>query len=254
MKVIFLKKTMLAILAVLLIFFTAFSLEYTILDVGTTYFASGKKLPIYAVETDESKLAISFDAAWGADKTREIMNICDEYDVKATFFLVGFWIEKYPEMVKEIYNRGFELGIHSNTHPDMTKLNKSQIIDELTININLIENLTGFRPKLFRPPYGYYNNNLIEVCDELGLSCIEWSVDSLDWKGLSANEIASRVIDKSTNGSIVLFHNNSDNIIDGLKLVLEYYKCNKKQVVPIGDLIYYDNFKINNNGVQIKNN
>jgi len=252
MKVLIFKKTMLATFAVLLIFFAVFVLDYSVVDVGSVYFANNKKLPIYSVQTDENKVAISFDAAWGADKTREIMSVCESYDVKATFFLVGFWIEKYPEMTKEIYNRGFEIGIHSNTHPDMTKLSKKQISDELSINIKLVEDLTGFRPKLFRPPYGYYNNNLIDVCEDLGLSCIEWSVDSLDWKGLSASEIANRVTSKSANGSIVLFHNNSDNIIQGLKMVLEYYKIKKTKVVPIGEIIYYDNFTINNQGTQIK--
>ena len=252
MKVLFLKKTMLASIAVLLIFFAVFFLNSTVLSVGSVYFTTAKKLPIYSVQTDENKVAISFDAAWGADKTQEIMNICDSYNVKATFFLVGFWIQKYPEMVKEIYNRGFEIGIHSNTHPDMTKLSKPEIREELTINLKLIEDLTGFRPKLFRPPYGYYNNNLIDVCESLGLSCIEWSVDSLDWKGLSASDISARITSKSQNGSIILCHNNSDNILPALKMVLEYFKCNKTQVVPIGDLIYYENFTINNQGTQIK--
>ena len=251
MRVIFFKKTILALLAVLLIFFTAFSLQGSVLNVAGTYFVSNKKLPIYSVQTDDNKIAISFDAAWGADKTREIMNICDEFNIKSTFFLVGFWIEKYPEMVKEIYNRGFEIGIHSNTHPDMTKLSKAEIREELTINIKLVEDLTGFRPKLFRAPYGYYNNNLIDVCDELGLRCIQWSVDSLDWKGISAGEISARVLNKSQNGSIVLFHNNSDNILDALRLILNFYKSKNLEVVPIGDLIYYNNYIINNNGIQI---
>lgn len=252
MKILLLKKTTIISVVVVLLFLTIYSVNGRVLNVCATYFDKGRKLPIYSVQTQENKVAISFDAAWGADKTREIMSVCKNYNVNATFFLVGFWIEKYPDMVKEIYNNGFEIGIHSNTHPDMTKLTKSQIREELTININLIEELTNFRPKLFRPPYGYYNNNLIEVCDELGLSCIEWSVDSLDWKGLSANEIATRVTSRVKNGSIVLFHNNSDNIIEALKMILEYFKCNQTQTVPIGELIYYDNFTINNQGTQIK--
>lgn len=252
MKFVILKKTTILISVFVLVFLGVFSLNLTSLNVGAVYF-NEKRLPIYSVQTEENKVAISFDAAWGADKTSEIMNICDSYGVKATFFLVGFWIEKFPEKVKEIYNRGFEIGIHSNTHPDMTKLTRKQITEELETNIKLIEDLTGFRPKLFRPPYGYYNNTLIEVCDKLKLSCIEWSVDSLDWKGLSASEIAGRVTSKCGKGSIVLFHNNSDNIIDGLKMVLEHFKLNKTQVVPIGDLIYYDNFSINHAGTQIKN-
>lgn len=252
MKILVFKKTILISLVAVMVFLSAFLLNLGVVDVSSAYSQTNKLLPIYSVQTDENKLAISFDAAWGADKTTEIMNICDSYNIKATFFLVGFWIDKYPDKVVEIYNRGFEIGIHSNTHPDMTKLSRKQIREELTTNINKIVELTGFTPKLFRPPYGYYNNNLIEICNELNLSCIEWSVDSLDWKGLSASQLSGRVVDKAKNGSIVLFHNNSNNIIDGLKMCLEYFKSKDTQVVPIGDLIYYKDFKINNNGVQIK--
>lgn len=253
MKVLFIKKATISIIISVIIFLCVFAVNSFVLPVSAVYFNSTKRLlPIYSVKTDENKLAISFDAAWGADKTREIMNICDSYGVKATFFLVGFWIEEYPEMVKEIYNRGYEIGIHSNTHPDMTKLSRKQMSDELNTNISLIENLTGFRPKLFRPPYGYYNDDLIEVCESLDLKCIEWSVDSLDWKGLSASEISGRVTSRADKGDIILFHNNSDNILTGLKSVLEYYKLKKLNIVPIGELIYYDNYEINHEGTQIK--
>lgn len=253
MKVLILKKTILALSVAIVIFFSAFLLNLGAVDVSSAYSSTNKKLPIYSVQTEENKLSISFDAAWGADKTSEIMDICDSYNIKATFFLVGFWIDKYPEMVKQIYNRGFEIGIHSNTHPDMTKLTRTEIREELETNINKIVELTGTRPKLFRPPYGYYNNNLIDVCEDLGLYCIEWDVDSLDWKGLSASELSGRVISKAKNGSIVLFHNNSDNIIGGLKMCLEYFKSKNTEVVPIGSLIYYENYKINNQGTQIRN-
>ena len=254
MKVVFVKKTLLLVVVASILIVIATSLNIVGLPVTATYLnIKTKLLPIYSVQTSENKLAISFDAAWGADKTREIMAICDSYNIKATFFLVGFWIEKYPEMVKEIYNNGFEIGIHSMTHPDMTRLSRSEIKQELSENVRIIEDLTNYTPKLFRPPYGYYNNTLIEVCDELGLSCIEWSVDSLDWKGLSASELSGRVIDGATNGSIVLFHNNSDNILEGLKMTLEHFKTQNINVVPIGELIYYDDFTINTQGIQIKN-
>lgn len=251
MKVVFIKKAVLVLAIFVIAFLSAYGLNSAGLEVSATF--QNRKIPIYSVDTSENKIAISFDAAWGADKTREIMSICDSYGVKATFFLVGFWVEEYPDMVKEIYNNGFEIGLHSNTHPDMTKLSKKEIKQELETNISFIEELTGFRPKLFRPPYGYYNNDLIDVCESMGISCIEWSVDSLDWKGLSAGEISGRVTTQSKNGSIVLFHNNSDNILDGLKMVLEYFRLNETQVVPIGDLIYYEDFTINHEGTQIKN-
>ncbi len=253
MKVVVLKKTALILTSFVLVCLLAFGLNYVGVPVGAVNAHVGKrKLPIYAVATAENKVAISFDAAWGADKTSEIMNICDSYNVKATFFLVGFWIEKYPEKVKEIYNRGFEVGLHSNTHPDMTKLTRNQIKQELSTNIKLIEDLTNYTPKLFRPPYGYYNNTLIDVCEELGLSCIQWSVDSLDWKGISASELAGRVTSKSKNGSIILCHNNSDNIIDGTKMMLHFFTDRGTKVVPVGELIYYNNFTIDSQGIQIK--
>ncbi|MBQ7797816.1 MAG: polysaccharide deacetylase family protein [Clostridia bacterium] len=225
------------------------------LQVANVYFNSKtKKLPIYSVQTTEKKVAISFDAAWGADKTAEIMTLCEEYGVNATFFLVGFWVEDYPDVARSIAERGFEIGLHSSTHPDMCNLSASQMSLELTKNQDIIQTVCGVEANLFRPPYGSYNNTLIDVCKDLDIIAIQWDVDSLDWKGLSASEIAGRVCSKSKNGSIVLFHNNSYNIIAGLKLVLEYYKNNGFEVVPVGELIYHDHYTINQQGQQIPKN
>ena len=222
------------------------------LQVANVYFNSKiKKLPIYSVQTTEKKVAISFDAAWGADKTSEIMTICEEYGVNATFFLVGFWVEDYPDTARSIAERGFEIGLHSSTHPDMCNLTANQMKVELSKNQQIIQSVCGVNAKLFRPPYGSYNDTLIDVCKQLDITAVQWSVDSLDWKGLSAGEIAGRVCGKSKEGSIVLFHNNSDNIIAGLKLVLEYYKNNNYKVVPVGELIYHEHYTINQQGVQI---
>ena len=140
-----------------------------------------RKVPIYAVNTTEKKVAISFDAAWGAEKTEKIIEICNDFNVKATFFLVGFWVDKYPELVKKIDENGFEIGTHSKTHPDMSKLSKEAIIEELASSKKMIEDITGKTVELFRPPYGAYNNTLIEVCEQQKLIPIQWSVDSLDW-------------------------------------------------------------------------
>lgn len=224
------------------------------LQVANIYFNNRvKKLPIYSVQTDERKVAISFDAAWGADKTSQIMDICEQYGVNATFFLVGFWVEDYPDVAKSIADRGFEIGLHSSTHPDMCNLNTKQMSMELSRNQQIIQSVCGVQAKLFRPPYGSYNNDLLDTCRQMGIMTIQWSVDSLDWKGLSGGEIAGRVCERSKAGSIVLFHNNSDNIITGLKLVLEYYKNNNYKVVPVGELIYYKNYLIDNQGMQCKN-
>ena len=160
---------------------------------------NAKLVPVYSVETEKKQVAISFDAAWGADKTQGIMDILEEYDAGGTFFLVGFWVDKYGDLVKEIDERGFEIGTHSNTHPDMTKLSADAMEKELTTCVDMIENITGKNVELFRPPYGAYNDTLIKTSEKLGLIPIQWSVDSLDWKGISAQEITTRIINNVKN-------------------------------------------------------
>ena len=161
-------------------------------------------------------------------------------------------MEDYPDVARSIAERGFEIGLHSSTHPDMCNLSVSQMSLELTKNQDIIQTVCGVEANLFRPPYGSYNDTLIDVCKDLNITAVQWSVDSLDWKGLSASEIAGRVCGRSKEGSIVLFHNNSDNIIGALKLVLEYYKNNGFEVVPVGELIYHDHYTINQQGTQIR--
>ena len=213
---------------------------------------STRKVPIYSVETEQKQVAISFDAAWGADKTEQIINILKEYKVGATFFLVGFWVDDYPQMAKKIADEGFEIGTHSNTHPDMAKLSKETQKNELETSIKKIEEVTGTRPKLFRAPFGSYNNNLIENADELGLKTIQWDVDSLDWKGLSASDISKRVMARVKNGSIILMHNNSDNVLDALRLVLNRLQVGGYKVTSVSDLVFEKDFTIDRNGVQHK--
>ncbi len=218
---------------------------------ASVYFgASLRKVPIYYVNTKEQKVAISFDAAWGADKTEKIMEICKEYNVNATFFLTGFWIEDYPEMVKKIDENGFEIGTHSSNHPDMTKLSKLQMKMELEDCCKLITDITGKQVELFRPPFGAYNDTLIETATELNLTTIQWDVDSLDWKGLSAMEITNRIINGVRCGSIILCHNNSDHILDALPLVLDRLQKKGYTVTNIGDLIIKGEYFIDNNGMQ----
>ncbi len=211
--------------------------------------AQNRKIPIYSVERDDNYVAISFDAAWGGDKTREIMDICQQYNVNATFFLVGFWMEKYPELVKEIANRGFEIGTHSATHPQMSKLSAASCQKELASSMEQIVQLTGKKVTLFRPPFGDYNNQLLSVAEQLGLYTIQWSVDSLDWKGLSAKQIAER-LQKTKSGDIILCHNNSDHIVEALPIIFEAIKLKGLKFCTIGELIYKSNYTVDHTGKQ----
>ena len=214
---------------------------------------STRLVPVYRVDTQEKQVAISFDAAWGADKTEQIMQVLEEYNAGATFFLVGFWVDKYPEMVKAIDEAGFEIGTHSNTHPDMAKISQENIAKELDISSEKIKAITGKEVSLFRPPYGSYNNDLINACSQRNLIPIQWDVDSLDWKGLSAVDITSRVVDKVQNGSIILMHNNADNVVDAVKMVLERLINEGYKVTSVGDLVYHSDYTIDRNGVQHSN-
>lgn len=223
-------------------------------SVASVYFGNNLRLiPIYNVKTEEKVVAISFDAAWGADKTEDIMKILKEYDANATFFLVGFWVENYPEIAKKIAENGFEIGTHSNTHPDMVKLSSEQIKLELQTSCDIIKNTTGKEPRLFRAPYGSYNDTLINTASELGLTTIQWDVDSLDWKGINAVDITTRILNKVYNGSIILCHNNSDHILEALPMVLDRLIKRGYTIKCIGDIIYQENFTINHNGTQILN-
>ena len=200
-----------------------------------------KLVPVYSVQTDKKQVAITFDASWGADKTEEIMKILKEYDAKGTFFLVGFWVDKYPDMVKLINDNGFEIGTHSNTHPDLTKLSREAVKLEISTCTDMIEKITNKKIELFRAPYGAYNNTVIEVSNELNLIPIQWDVDSLDWKGISAQNITTRIINNVKNGSIILCHNNSDHILDALPMVLDRLKGQGYEVTSVGELVYKEN-------------
>lgn len=203
----------------------------------TVSVVSGKReLPIYCVNRDDNKISISFDAAWGGDKTLGILDLLDEYNIKTTFFLVDIWTQKYPELVKEIVARGHEIGNHSTSHPQMSKLNETQIAKELNTQADNVLSIAGVRPVLFRPPYGDYNNRVITTARAQGFVPIQWSVDSLDWKNRGAQEIINRAT-KVKSGDIVLFHNDSQYILDALPAVLKYYAENGYSVVPISEIL-----------------
>ena len=144
----------------------------------------GKKreLPVYSVERPDQKIALTIDAAWEDDKTAFILETLARYDVKATFFLCGVWVEAYPEHVKEIAAAGHEIGNHSLTHPHMNELTAEQVQQEISALDDQIEALTGKRCTKFRAPYGEYNDTVIKAVRALGYEAVQWDVDTIDWK------------------------------------------------------------------------
>lgn len=137
-----------------------------------------RRLPIYCVQTEEPKVSVSFDAAWGADDTDQLLQILKENDVKATFFLCGYWVEKYPDEVKKIAAAGHDLGNHSATHPHMSQISAEEIAQELQKCHANVKKLTGVEMELFRPPFGEYDNHVIETAEQNGYYTIQWDVDT----------------------------------------------------------------------------
>ena len=134
----------------------------------------------------------------------------------------------------------------------MSKISKDEISKEIDSVNERIKNLTGKTPAYFRPPFGEYDNKLLSAVNEKNMVGVQWSIDSLDWKGLSGEQIASRVIPKLKNGAIILFHNNSDHVLDALKIILPRLKADGYKAVSIDELVLRENYTIDNNGIQRK--
>lgn len=209
-----------------------------------------RDLPIYCVEKEEKIISISFDAAWGAEDTMQLIEILGKYNVKATFFVVGSWVDEFPDAVKALSDAGHEIMNHSNSHPHMTQISKEKMKEEIEKCNQKIEAITGKKPHLFRAPYGDYNNDVVQTVRECGCYTIQWSVDSLDWKDLSAKEITQRVTEKAEPGSIVLFHNAALNTPEALPAILEKLQAEEYCFVPISKLIYTENYAIDQAGKQ----
>lgn len=247
------RKSIIVVCALALVFVVLMTVLGASGAAGVFFGQSSRKIPVYGVARAEEQpkvVALTFDAAWGADKTQGIMDILKEYEADATFFLVGFWMDKYAEETKAIAEAGFEIGNHSANHLNMPRLAEDSIRKEITSVNETVESLTGIRPTYFRAPYGDYSDRLMTVVEDLGMVGVQWSIDSLDWKGLSAKEIVERVVPKAKSGDIILFHNNSDHILDALPLVLMGLKNKGFSFVGLSDMVATENFTVDSAGVQ----
>lgn len=210
-----------------------------------------RSLPVYCVDRSDKLVAISFDAAWGSDDTMNIIDILEKHGVKTTFFLVGDWVDKYPECVKALADAGHEVMNHSSKHDHFSKLSSAEIQADLQKCNSKIEAITGKTPTLVRCPYGEYDDHVIDAINDIGMTAIQWSVDSLDWKGLSASEITERVLSRVEPGSIVLFHNAADHTPEALPGIIEALQADGYTIVPISEILLNSDYTIDHTGKQI---
>lgn len=234
-----------ALIAVLIVVFVSATETAPVLS------ENGENLPIYSVETDEKVVALTLNAAWDAHDIDEILNTLSAENVKCTFFAVGTWLEKYPEAAKKILAAGHELGSHSYDHAHFNKLSA----DEMRMDMEKCENILkalGSDCTLFRAPYGEYNETVVKTCRETNRFCIQWDVDSLDWKGLSQQEMTDRILPRLQNGSILLFHSGTEKTKDALPAIIRKIKEAGYSFKPVGELIYKEGYSINHEGRQMK--
>ena len=215
---------------------------------------NGRELPIYCVETDEKKVALSFDAAWGNEDTQRILEILAKHNIHVTFFATGGWVESYPDDVKAILDAGHDLGNHSENHKNMSQLSNDEKEQEIMKVHDKVKNLTGYEMFLFRPPYGDYDNDVIKTATKCGYYPIQWDVDSLDWKDYGVDSIISTVCTNKHlgNGSIILCHNGAKFTADALDTLITNIKGQGYEIVPVSELIYRDGYHMNAEGRQIK--
>ena len=213
--------------------------------------AAERKLPVYCTDRDNKTVAFTFDAAWGNEDTNTLIDIFKENDIHVTFFVVGEWCDRCADSVKALAAAGHEVMNHSATHPHMPALSRAEMQAEIRACNEKIAALTGKTPTLFRAPYGDYDNALIETLSDMKMQCVQWDVDSLDWKDLSADEITERVLSRVQSGSIVLFHNAAKHTPEALPGIIKTLKAQGYTFVRASELLYPAGTPINHEGRQL---
>lgn len=211
---------------------------------------TSKLLPIYNVETEENKVALTINCAWNAEDIDLILETLSKNEVKATFFMVGDWAAKFPDAVKKIYESGNEIANHSESHSHVNNLNYEKNVEEITKCSDRIKSITGKSTTLYRGPYGEYNDTVVKAAKDCNHIIIQWNIDSLDYKGLTGEQMWDRIRVKLDKGSIILMHNGTENTALSLDMIIKNIKEKGYSLVTVSELIYKDNYTIDNNGTQ----
>lgn len=167
------------------------------------------ELPIGVYRNHENaakKIALTFDDGPHPRYTSKILDILDEFGVRATFFFVGENVTYYPDAAREVARRGHEIGNHTFSHPRAVNMGEDELRRELRACEQAIQNATDTSPKLFRPPEGSWNMRVLEIAREQDYSIILWDVDTLDWAHTPADKITSYVLENTKGGNIILMH------------------------------------------------
>ena len=229
----------------------AFVIGFSVPRAVNVFNVNGREIPIYSVERDDNKIALTFDCAWGDEDVDAVLKTLDAYDCKATFFVTGEWAERCGASLKKMADAGHEIGNHSYNHADYTKLSSGEITADLDKADSEIESAIGTKPRLARAPSGGYNNTVVKAIEESGRQYIQWSVDGIDYGDADAASIYERCVKKTKAGDIILLHTGTKNTANVLPKIIEALECDY-ELVTVSDLIYTEDYKIDNTGRQFK--
>lgn len=219
-------------------------------DIVSTAAGTTKLLPIYKVNTKEKKVALTFNCAWNDSDITSILEILNKKNCKVTFFMVGEWVQKFPEAAKKVKDAGHEIATHSNTHPHVNQLSYEQNVEEIEKSCKIIKEITGYDIKLYRPPYGEYNDTVIKATNDKGYYPIQWSLDTLDYTNLTGGQMWARLDKNLEAGDIILMHNGAEHTADSLEMIIQNINDKGYKIVPVSELIYKENYYIDVNGEQ----
>ena len=187
---------------------------------------------------DQPYIAMTFDDGPSAENTPRLLEMLKQRNIKATFFLIGQNVASNPDLVRRILAEGHEIGNHSWTHPQLSRLSDQKVTAEITKTQDAIKDASGFTPTLLRPPYGAITSRQREwIENQFGLSIILWSVDPFDWKRPGASVISQRILSQARPGAIILSHDIHKQTVDAMPATLDGLMRKGFKFVTVSQLI-----------------
>lgn len=192
--------------------------------------------PVYKGPGNEKVVSFTCNVDWGNEHIPGMLGIFKQESIRATFFVTGRWADKYPELLKGIYDEGHIIGNHGYSHKDHSKLTYEQNLNEISMAQQAIERVTGERPLFFAPPSGAFNEHTLKAARDLGYRVIMWSIDTIDWKRDGAAKIVERVNKKLHNGGIVLMHPTGQTV-EALPVIIKNIRERGYQIISLDRLV-----------------
>lgn len=191
---------------------------------------------IYAGNTNNNSVALMFNVYEGNDCVEKIIEILEQNEIKATFFVGGVWVNKNEDCFMKIYNSGNEIGSHGYWHKDHSKISDDEQANEILLTDDLVYRLTGVKMSLFAPPSGAFNKRTAEIAKNLGYKTIMWSKDTIDWRDNDVNLIIDRATSKVQTGDLILMHP-KEQTVQALPQIIKTIKNKGLKLTTVGECL-----------------